>query len=390
MGAGSLAISTQAEQDRLEFIAALEARRRMVYDYLDRWAGASAFRPNDIHDAIYSYVQRRGKALRPLVLLLCCGAVGGDESQALPAAAAVEVFHTWTLVHDDIIDRDATRRGKPTVHAQYAAHGREVYRLDGEEAAHYGRAVAILAGDLQQSWAFALLSDLRNRGVDAGLVVELVERMATSLTPQLLEGEMLDVQYALTPFEALSEQDVLDMLTKKTGALLEFSAWCGAKIGLAGRDSGVSMDGLGAQWSEAQSRAPLQAEKLGRFASLCGTAFQLHDDLLGLTADEAKLGKPVGSDIREGKRTLIVYRALAKADERQREKILSTLGNPNAGAAQITEVLDIINKTGATKEVSDLANSLIVQAQVALQELPETPQRKLLSSWASFLLARES
>src|SRR6476659_9362804 len=92
-----------------QFVTALEERRRLVYDYLDAWPGASAFRPADIHDAIYSYIGRRGKALRPLVLLLSCGAVGGDERQALPAAAAVEVYHTWTLVHDDIIDRDDLR-----------------------------------------------------------------------------------------------------------------------------------------------------------------------------------------------------------------------------------------------------------------------------------------
>lgn len=363
---------SSAEQERAEFMAALEQRRRLVYDYLDAWEGASAFRPDDIHDAIYSYIKRRGKALRPLVLLLCCGAVGGDEAQALPAAAAVEVFQTWTIVHDDIIDRDDMRRGGPTVHAEYATHAAEVYSLGGEEAAHYGRTVSILAGDLQQSWAYALLSDLRNRGVDARLVMELVERMATSLTPQLLEGEMLDVQYALTPFDALTERDVLDMLTKKTAALLEYAAWCGAKIGLAGSD-------------ESDERA----ERLGKFASLCGTAFQLHDDLLGLTADEAKLGKPVGSDIREGKRTLVVYRALAKANDTQKARILATLGDSNATATQIAEVLEIIGETGAMNEVRDLANSLVDQALVILEELPATPQRKLLSSWATFLLARE-
>lgn len=365
-------LASSTEQERAEFMAALEQRRLLVYDYLDAWAGASAFRPSDIHDAIYSYVQRRGKALRPLALLLCCGAVGGDEAQALPAAAAVEVFHTWTLVHDDIIDRDDTRRGKPTVHAQYAMHAKEVYDLKGEEAAHYGRTVAILAGDSQQSWAYALLSDLRNREVDPRLVLELIERMATSLTPQLLEGEMLDVQYALTPFDALAERDVMTMLTKKTAALLEYAAWCGAKIGLAGSDQSDEV-----------------AAKLGRFASLCGAAFQLHDDLLGLTADEAKLGKPIGSDIREGKRTLIVYRALAKANQHQRERILSTLGSPQAGAAEIAEVLDIMSETGAVSEVRESANSLIEQALTILEELPATPQRKLLSSWATFLLARE-
>ena len=277
-----------------DFRAALEQRHHLVYEYLDSWRGASGFRPADIHDAIYSYIERRGKALRPLLLLLSCGAVGGDELQALPAAAAVEVFHTWTLVHDDIIDRDDTRRGNATVHADYRSKAESDHGLTGEEAAHYGRTVAILAGNSQQSWAFALMADLRNRGVAPGVVLELIDRMATWLTPRLLEGEMLDVQFALTPFTGLTEDEVLDMLTKKTAALLEFAAWCGARIGM-GDDP--QAEGFG---------------QLGRFAALCGTAFQLHDDLLGLTANEAALGKPIGSDIREGKRTLLMYRALSR------------------------------------------------------------------------------
>jgi len=359
-------------EEQAVFLAALEERRQQVYDYLNGWPGAAGFKPPEIHDAIYSYLRRRGKALRPLALLLSCGAVGGDESQALPAAAAIEVFHTWTLVHDDIIDRDDLRRGQPTVHAQFAAHARERYGLDADQAAHYGRAVAILAGDSQQSWAFALLGDLVNRGVRAELVVELVRRMATSLTPQLLEGEMLDVQFALTPDNSVGEQQVLDMLTKKTGALLEYAAWCGATIGLAGRPDPEDLAG-----------------RLGRFAALCGTAFQLRDDILGLTGDESKLGKPVGSDIREGKRTLIVHMALANGSKRDKARIIGALGNPAATTGDLDDALAAIKDSGALGKVEELANSLISQADALLDGLPDTPQRGLLGSWASFLLARQ-
>ena len=370
--ATDLSSHEETDHDLAEFLAALELRRKLVYEYLNAWHGAAAFRPEDIHDAIYSYLRRQGKALRPLVLLLSCGAVGGDEVQALPAAAAVEVFHTWTLVHDDIIDRDETRRGSPTVHTEYRRRAEERFRLHGEEAAHYGRAVAILAGDSQQSWSYALLADLRERGVPADLVLDLVNRMAMSLTPALLEGEMLDVQYALTPLDALSEEHVLEMLSKKTAALLEYAAWCGARIGLAG-----------------QPEAEATARKLGTFASLCGTAFQLQDDALGLTADEAQLGKPVGSDLREGKRTLIVYRALGKATPSQRVAILDALGNRAADAGQVSRALDAIRETLAVEEVRDLANSLIAQASFLLADLPDSPQRRLLGSWAGFLTARQ-
>lgn len=355
------------------FDAALRERRDRVYEYLDTWPGSAKFKPQDIHDALFTYLQRRGKALRPLLVLLCCGAVGGDEEQALPAAAAVEVFHTWTLVHDDIIDRDDTRRGRPTVHAMYRDHAMLEHGHEEPDAAHYGTSVAILAGDLQQAWTYGLLADLANRGVSLPLVLELIDRMAGDLTPGLLEGEMLDVQYSLMPAEDLDDERILHMLTMKTGTLLEYAAWCGAKIGLCGASD---PNGL--------------ATKLGRFASLCGTAFQLHDDLLGLTADESRLGKPVGSDIREGKRTLIVYKALSRASQAERRVLLSMLGKSDASPAEVEQVLAILHSTGACSEVAELARGYVDQALTLLDSVPPNEYRELLRSWALFLLARES
>lgn len=359
-----------SEKERFE--AALRLRRDRVYEYLDAWPGSDKFQPGDIHDALFSYVRRRGKALRPLLLLLSCGAVGGHEDQALPAAAAVEVFHTWTLVHDDIIDRDDTRRGHPTVHAMYRDHAVLAHGHDEPDAAHYGTTVAILAGDVQQAWTYGLLSDLARKGVPTALVLELIQRMATDLTPRLLEGEMLDVQYSLMPAEALDQDRILHMLTMKTGTLLEYAAWCGARIGLGARPD---IDGV--------------AERLGRFASLCGTAFQLHDDVLGLTADEATLGKPVGSDIREGKRTLLVYKALSRTGAEERQFLLSVLGKGDATAEEVARAVSILDSSGACDEVAALARGYIDQALSLLESLPAGEYRDLLRSWALFMLARE-
>jgi geranylgeranyl diphosphate synthase type I len=358
--------------DEERFEAALRLRRDRVYEYLDAWPGSDKFKPGDIHDALFSYVRRRGKALRPLLLLLSCGAVGGDEEAALPAAAAVEVFHTWTLVHDDIIDRDDTRRGHPTVHAMYRDHAVLAHGHDEPDAAHYGTTVAILAGDVQQAWTYGLLADLASRGVPVTLVLELVRRMATDLTPRLLEGEMLDVQYSLMPAEALDEDRILHMLTMKTGTLLEYAAWCGARIGLSARPD---VDGV--------------AERLGTFASLCGTAFQLHDDLLGLTADEATLGKPVGSDIREGKRTLLVHKALNRSGPGERQFLLSVLGKGDASADEVARAVGILKSCGASEEVADLARAYVDQALSLLESVPAGQYRDLLRSWALFMLARE-
>jgi len=355
-----------------DFAAELQVRRDLVYDYLDNWPGADNFRPAEIHDALFSYVRQRGKGLRPALLLLSCGAAGGDEDQALPAAAAVEVYQTWTLVHDDIIDRDETRRGKPTVHAQYASIAREKYGMTPTEAGHYGMAVGILAGDLQQSWVYSLLADLAPRGVSPSVILVLVERMAGKLTPTLLEGEMLDVQYAASSPDSLQESDILHMLSSKTAALLEYSAWAGATIGIG-----------------AQSDNSHLAERLGRFAFLCGTAFQLHDDILGLTGDATVLGKPVGSDIREGKRTLVVYRALAGLAGNRRDQVLATLGDANASAADLSRTLAIINESSALEEVRSLANSYISQALEILETVPPSNYKLLLGDWASYVLSRK-
>lgn len=364
--------SASRDIDWPAFEAALRQRRALVYDYLDSWPGAAEFKPVDIHDALFSYVRRRGKGLRPLVLLLACGAVGGDEARALPAAAAVEVFHTWTLVHDDIIDRDDKRRGSPTVHAFYAAQSKEAHGLSETVASHYGTAVAILAGDLQQSWSYALLCDLAARGVAPALVLELVNRMARWLTPELMEGEMLDVQYSLVPDGTLNETGVLEMLSKKTSTLLKYAAWAGARIGLDGRPDSAGL-----------------AEKLGEMAYLCGTAFQMHDDLLGLSADEAKLGKPVGADLREGKRTLVVFKALAMASPAERDQLMSVLGNRSASASDVRNATQIIHVCGAYEQVQRLADEYINHALKLIDALPETFYRGLLAAWATYLLARE-
>jgi geranylgeranyl diphosphate synthase, type I len=365
----------------LDFRQALKERRDLVYNYLDNWPGIHTFQPDHMRQAILSYVQQRGKGLRPALLLLSCGALGGDEEQAVPAAAAVEIFHIWTLVHDDFIDRDATRRGSPTVHAEFSDLAESQSGLSRQDATHYGASVAILAGDLQQSWSYGLLCELVDRGVPADLVVELVRRMATRLTPQLMEGEMLDVQYSLPNSRATggvgevalvpSSTEILAMLEKKTGALLEYAAWAGARLGAAG--SGMS---------------PVHAESVADFARMAGLAFQLHDDVLGITADERELGKPVGSDIREGKHTYLVSLTIERATPMQREALFTALGNRSATPTQVADAVGAIQAAGALEATANLANSYIDTAVRSLDLLPASAQRDLLRAWALYLLAR--
>jgi geranylgeranyl diphosphate synthase type I len=311
-----------------------------------------------------------GKSMRPAVLLLSCAAVGGDESKAIPAAAGIEVYHTWTLVHDDIIDRDTRRRGAPTVHIEFADRGQTEFGFSAEEAAHYGTAIGILSGDVQQSWAYMLFHDLwRKQGVAPHLVLELVGELATRVQLILVEGETLDIQYAKRGLMEINEALVVDMLWKKTGVLYEFAGKAGATIGLGTSDS------------------PL-VRAIAAFCSKAGTAFQLQDDLLGVVGDEKQTGKAVGADIREGKKTVIVLRALQNANAAQKADLLNILGHADAPEAKVQHAIKLLRDLDGVDYTAQLAAGYMAEAQAQLAEVPESPYKNLLRQWADYVVGR--
>lgn len=355
-----------------ELLDAVDSRKRILLDYLLQERFVERFRPAHIRDAVYSYLKSGGKSLRPAVAMLACGALGGDESQALPVAAAIEIYHTWTLVHDDVIDRDDTRRGQPTVHRDFTGRAKEEFGWETDDAEHYGRTIAMLAGDVQQSWAWSLLFEAHlERGVPAEIVLRLAQELAGQVTPLLVEGEALDVQYSGRARQ-LDEDLVLEMLWKKTGALYEFAGRAGAAVAL----------------NDADANRP-EAQAIARFGSLCGIAFQIQDDILGLIGDAGLLGKPVGSDIREGKSTLLTLKALERANERQREQILRTLGNVAASAEDIGSLSALMRDLGVIRFAQDMSHRYVNEALAHLNMLPDNEYRRLLTLWAEYLIARE-
>ncbi len=355
------------------FLQQVATRKQQVYDYLFSSEYATKFAPAHIHDAAFSYLKLGGKSLRPAVLLLSCGAVGGDEKVAIPAAAGVEVYHTWTLVHDDIIDRDDRRRGAPTVHVEFAERGAKEFGFEGAEAEHYGHVIGILAGDVQQSWSYMLFHELYKKyHVNPALVLNLVGELATHVQLMLVEGETLDVQYAKREVVALSENLVVEMLRKKTGVLYEFAGRAGATIGL----------------NDAEGESPL-IHNIAEFCSRCGTAFQLQDDILGVIGQTAQTGKPVGADIREGKKTLIVYHALLNATDAQKHELLSTIGNLNVTAEQVNDTIKLLRDLGGIDYTQSVADSMVSEAITHLQSVPNSPHRDLLHQWAEYLIDRQ-
>ena len=331
------------------------------------------FHPVILKEAVYSYVNRAGKRLRPAVLLLACGAVGGTEEEAIPAAAAVEMFHTWTLVHDDLIDNDEKRRGGYTVHTQSSRIARKQMDYTENQAKEYGRDIAILAGDVQQGWAVSLLCDCSlKRSVKPEVTLTLIRMLESYVLNTLVSGETLDIQFAKQPIESFKPEQIMDMLWRKTGALYEYSAKAGAMIGLNTTEDNDK-----------------RVVALSNFTSRCGTAFQLQDDILGIIGNENQLGKPVGSDIREGKRTTIIYYAFKNASPQQKTKLESVLGNQEATREEINEVTRLLLELGGISETKRMAQQIIGEARPELDVLPESHYKELLLAWADFMISRD-
>ncbi len=353
------------------FVEELSNRKKIVYEYINSQRFQSLFTSEHIRDSVYSYISQSGKSLRPAVLLFSCGAVGGDESKAIPAAVAIEVFHTWTMVHDDIIDRDDRRRGGLTVHEEFKRKAMSEFNYSELEANHYGICISILAGDMQQGLAVSMLSELGDH-IDPKLVLYLIRDMELRVESLLIDGQFLDMRYSMIPVDSLKQEQILDMLWKKTGVLYEFCGKAGAMLGLNTTDP----------------EHPY-VKALSSFTSKCGLAFQLQDDILGIIGDEKLLGKPVGSDIREGKRTLILAHAFAYADNTQKKQLAEIFGNKNASDNDIQTAKNLLNELGGIEYTKELARSYIKEALLLLNRIPPSTYRDLLSFWAEYMIERE-
>ena len=220
-----------------------------------------------------------GKRLRPVLLLITVDAFGGNVEKAMPAALAVEVFHNFTLLHDDIMDNADMRRGKPSVFAKW------------------GENVAILSGDAMLITAYKMLAALDAERLPR--VMHIFNDMAL----EVCEGQQYDMDFE--DMESVSVEDYILMIERKTSALLSGSAMIGATL------AGASEDDI---------------KKLYRFATELGLAFQLQDDMLDSFGDEA-LGKKIGGDILEGKQTYLMVQAMSRASDVEREVLRTTHKN---------------------------------------------------------------
>lgn len=304
-------------------------------------------RPKVLYEASRHLILAGGKRLRPFLTLKACEAVGGNPADAVPFAAAFEILHNFTLVHDDVMDNDPVRRGASTVHTKW------------------GVPMAICAGDLLFAKAFEAMTVHAPASLSPRRVKTCIEK-ATEATIEVCEGQVLDISFPNTV--DVSEEDYLAMVGGKTSALFRACAEVGAIVG-GGKTR--------------------QVNALGKFAYEAGIAFQITDDYLGATADEKTLGKPVGSDIREGKKTLIMIHALRRAKPRQRETILGVLGKHEATPLEIAEVNKIMVNIGSLDYALKKGDRYIASAKRRFDALHDTQARKDLFALVDYFTARK-
>ncbi|MDQ2085682.1 polyprenyl synthetase family protein [Herbivorax sp. ANBcel31] len=360
----------------VELMEFLKEKEKDLVKYIKGSDVQKYFRPKHMYDAVISYVYRSAKRLRPSVLIMSCGCLGGEERVAIPAAAAVELFHTWTLVHDDIIDNDSLRRGEPTTHLLLKDAGKADLKLSDKLAEDYGKDIAILAGDVQHAWSITFLIETTTKmGIDPCITLEIIKYMESYAVGNLIYGEAVDVQMGMTDSKAamkFTEDDIINMMWGKTGVLYGFSGLAGAMIGKGTSDINDS-----------------QVTSIKDFTSNCGIAFQLQDDILGIVGDEKILGKPIGSDIREGKKTTIVLESLKNANEEQKSLIFNVLGNKDASENDVKNVIKLFKELNGVEHTKTLAQKYIEKALPNLNEIEDSKYKNLLLCWADFMINRD-
>ncbi len=304
-------------------------------------------RPAELYDGAFHLPLSGGKRVRPFLVVKSTQLFGAEWERAFPAAVAVELLHNFTLIHDDIMDKDEFRRGVPTTHVLL------------------GVPTAIAAGDALFSILFSyVVRGLREAGCQPSLTERVVESLAEGAL-RICEGQVIDIR---GQEYVSSEAEYLDMVTRKTASLFEISCVLGGLIGEADHED---------------------LSHLRIFGRDVGIMFQIVDDILGLIGDPEVTGKPVGNDLRRGKRTLMVIYALEHASDEDRARLGSILGDEEAHEDNIRWAGEIIASLGSVNYAHRSAKTYLERALTSLSTLPDNEHREMLEAMAHFIYSRE-
>lgn len=300
--------------------------------------------PRSLYDPVRYVLEGGGKRVRGVFVMLAAESVGGVGIDALDAGIAIEILHNFTLVHDDIMDRSATRRGRPTVHLKW------------------DEATAILAGDVMIGLAYNAV--LRGGNFRSADVLDALTRGLVDVC----EGQALDKEYETR--EDVLLDDYMYMIAMKTGRLLETAAEMGGLVG---------------------GGTPEQINALRAYARHLGHAFQIQDDLLDIVADEAEFGKRIGGDVIEGKRTYLLVQALQRVVDGEDRRLLDRLlEGKGLLPKEVPAMRALYDRHGILQSARDDVRSHVEQAQERLSDLPDTPARAMLGWFSTMLMNRNS
>ena len=289
--------------------------------------------PKKLYDAAGHLIVNGGKRLRPYMVIRSCQILGGKSSNAMISASAVEMVHNFTLVHDDIMDNDEMRHGVPTVHKKF------------------GTPIAILAGDVLFSKAFQIISESK---LSPNATTHLISRLAKACV-DVCEGQLLDIKMA-DEKRIPTEAEYITMVGKKTAALFDVSCAMGAICA---------------------TNKPKDISNLSAFGRNLGIAFQITDDLIGVMGDPKVTKKPVGNDLREGKKSLPILMAIKLAKDNEKKIILKAFGNTNVSKKDLNKAVEVIRSLGIEEKVRNQALKYAEKSEKSLTKYKGTAKVEL-------------
>ena len=281
-------------------------------------------------------IKSGGKRMRPLILLLCARACGGQCNHAVILAAVIEFIHTATLLHDDVVDASSLRRGQPTANDVW-----------GNEA-------SVLVGDFLYSRSFEMMVETNNMEV---------MRILAGTTNAIAEGEVMQLLNAHTP--DTSEEVYLETIKRKTAKLFESAAWLGAVV------------------SEQSDEV---CQSLSAYGLHLGIAFQLIDDIMDYVADSDQIGKTIGDDLSEGKPTLPLIYAMQNGSDAQSQVVRQAIEEGEVD--KIDQIVEIVKSTGALDYTAKKADREVERAIECLQNIPDSDYKQALVDLARFSISR--
>ena len=295
--------------------------------------------------AMRHYPEAGGKRMRPVMAMLVAEAVGRRGKEALPLGCALESSHNCTLGHDDVIDKDPVRRGRPAVHIAF------------------DEPTAIIAGDALFAIAYDVLA---TTDVDGERLRRLLRTVSDTVF-LVAEGQQMDVDNGERP--AVCREEYRDRVEKKTAGNLSCAAEGGAIVGHG---------------------TEKQIADMKEYARLLGIGFQIWDDVLGIKGDAKKVGKPIGSDIRNGKRTLIVLDALERLEKDKRKHVLTdALGNETASDEQVKAAIKLLEDIGSIEHARQFALDYAKRAKDLLSCLKDSDEKEMLREMVDYAVGRE-